>query len=286
MKKSLVLIMLIVAIIATAAFGFMACSKKTAIGVQSGTAGEYFVKGSSGWGFDGFSNLSATPFQNGAMAVQAMKQGTVKAVIIDVAPAKALAAEIEGIKVIDIALTEEQYGYAVDKTQAKLLADINAIMATDEFATKKAAIMDAYLNNNEEAMHPVTAKTSQGSDPSKELVVATNAEFPPFEYKIGEKFAGIDMEIAAYFAEKLDLDLVILDMEFDSVITSIGVNNVDIAMAALTITTDRAEVVNFTTPYYSAEGDEAGQVVIVLENDTTFDECTTKEQVIEKLKTL
>ena len=285
MKKSLVLVMLVVALVAVSVFGFAACNKKTyTIGVQQATTGEYYVKGDSDWEFEGFSNLAYNPYSNGGLAVQAMKNGSVNAVIIDVAPAKALAAEIEGIKVIDIPLTKEEYGFGVDKNQPELLNAINAIMATEEFATKKAAIMKAYTDGDESSFHPVTAKTTQGSDPSKELVVATNAEFNPFEYKDGTNFLGIDMEIAAYFAEKLNLELVILDMEFDSVVTSIGKNDVDIAMSGLTITAGRKQSVNFTTPYYQEEG--VGQVLVVLESDTTFDNCKTAADVEAILKSL
>ena len=285
MKKNLVLVILVIAIVAIAAVGFSACSKKTSIGVQAGTVGEYFVKGDADWGYEGFKNLKAEPYSNGGLAVQAMKNGTVKAVILDVAPATTLANEIEGIRVINIPLTQEQYGFAIDKAQPELLTKINNIMASDAFKAKKDEIFAKYEEGGTPS--PVEAKTTaDASKADQQLVVATNAEFAPFEYKDGTKFAGYDMEIAAYFAEQLGLELVILDMEFDSVVTSVGKNNVDIAMAGLTITTERAKTVNFTAPYYSAEGDEAGQVVIVLKDDTTFDACTTKEQVIEILKTL
>ena len=118
MKKNLVLVILVIAIVAIAAVGFSACSKKTSIGVQAGTVGEYFVKGDADWGYEGFKNLKAEPYSNGGLAVQAMKNGTVKAVVLDVAPATTLAKEIEGIKVINIPLTQEQYGFAIDKSIA------------------------------------------------------------------------------------------------------------------------------------------------------------------------
>ncbi len=116
-------------------------------------------------------------------------------------------------------------------------------------------------------------------DPSKEqIVVATNAAFAPFEYTVGDRFAGIDMEIAKGFADSLGQELVILDMEFDSVVTSVGKNGVDIAMAGLTVTEKRKESVNFTDTYYNAS-----QMVIVKADDTTFDDCTTADEIVAKL---
>ena len=112
-------------------------------------------------------------------------------------------------------------------------------------------------------------------DASKEqLVVATNAQFAPFEYKLGNKFAGIDMEVAKGFADYLGQELVIMDMDFDSVVTSVGKNGVDIGMAGLTVNETRKQSVDFTDSYY-----EASQMVIVKKDDTTFDACTTAEQV-------
>ena len=281
MKKNLVLVVLVIAIVVTAVFGFTACgNKKYVIGVQSGTTGEYYVKGDEDWGFEGFANVDASPYSNGALAVQAMKGGSVNAVIIDEAPAKALASKIEGIKVIDIALTEEEYAYGVDKAQSDLLSSINTILASAEFAAKKTEIMNAYFGDGTPT--PVTAKTSADSTKAaQQLVVATNAEFAPFEYKDGDKFAGVDMEIAAYIANELGLELVILDMEFDAVVTSVGNNNVDIAMAGLTVNETRKESVNFTSSYYNAS-----QMLVVLSSDTTFDDCKTVEDIEAKIKSL
>lgn len=113
-----------------------------------------------------------------------------------------------------------------------------------------------------------------------QLVVATNAQFPPFEYKMGNKFAGIDMEIAKGFADYLGWEIVIMDMEFDSVVTSVGKHGVDIAMAGLTVNETRKQSVNFTDTYFNAS-----QMVIVREDDTSLDGLTTAaaiEAVINK----
>lgn len=124
------------------------------------------------------------------------------------------------------------------------------------------------------------AACSKG-DPSKQLVVATNANFAPFEYKEGSKFAGIDMEIAKHIADTLGLEIVIEDMDFDAVVTSVGKNNVDVAMAGLTVNEKRKESVNFTTSYYNA-----AQMLIVPASCTDFDACTTADDVLAKLAEL
>ena len=105
-----------------------------------------------------------------------------------------------------------------------------------------------------------------------QLVVATNAQFEPFEYKSGENFLGIDMEIAKQLADYLGKELVIKDMEFDAVCLSVGQHKCDIAMAGLTVNEKRTEYVTFSTSYYTAN-----QKIIVKGDDTTFDDCKTAE---------
>lgn len=174
------------------------------------------------------------------------------------------------VKVIDINLTEEMYAYGVDKNQPELLEKVNAFIAEIKNNGKFDAICDAYFGDGEK-----TGVVSAAEDPSKDqLVVATNAQFEPFEYKQGDKFYGIDMEIAALLAEYLGKELVIKDMEFDAVCLSVGQHKCDIAMAGLTVNEEREEYVTFSTSYYTAN-----QKIIVKGDDTTFDACKTVEDV-------
>jgi len=93
------------------------------------------------------------------------------------------------------------------------------------------------------------------------LIMATNAEFPPYEYIENNEVVGIDAEIAAAIAEKLGLTLKIENMEFDSIISSVKGGKVDIGAAGMTVTPERLEEVNFTTTYATGV-----QVVIVTED--------------------
>ena len=81
------------------------------------------------------------------------------------------------------------------------------------------------------------------------LVMATNASFPPYEYKDGENFAGIDIEIAGKIAEKLGKKLEIKDVEFGSIIGGVQTGKFDIGMAGMTVTEERLQSVNFSTSY-------------------------------------
>ncbi len=94
---------------------------------------------------------------------------------------------------------------------------------------------------------------SCGQKEKKVLKVGTNAEYPPFEFKENDQFKGIDMELAQLIADKLNMELKIHDMDFDSLIPALNANKVDVAMAAITITEDRKEQVAFSIPYYSVD---------------------------------
>ena len=81
------------------------------------------------------------------------------------------------------------------------------------------------------------------------LTMATNAQFPPYEYYDGQEIVGIDAEIAKAVADKLGLELKIEDMEFNSIIGSVQSNKVDMGLAGMTVTDERKQSVNFTEPY-------------------------------------
>ena len=93
------------------------------------------------------------------------------------------------------------------------------------------------------------------------LVMATNAAFPPYEYKEGSEIVGIDAEIAAAIADKIGMKLQIIDTEFGSIIGGVQSGKYDMGMAGMTVTDERKESVNFSTTYATGV-----QVVIVPEN--------------------
>ncbi len=94
----------------------------------------------------------------------------------------------------------------------------------------------------------------------KVLKMGTNAAFPPYEFKEGEEFKGIDVDIAAALAEELGAKLEIVDMEFDSIIPSVQKGEVDMGIAGMTVTDERKEQVSFSLSYATGV-----QVVIVPE---------------------
>ncbi|MCD8180931.1 MAG: transporter substrate-binding domain-containing protein [Firmicutes bacterium] len=98
------------------------------------------------------------------------------------------------------------------------------------------------------------------------LVMGTNAAFPPFEYTTSEglvdEFDGIDVAIALKIAESMDKTLVIEDMEFDGLIASVKTGKIDMAVAGMTATEERAQSVDFSDTYFVAS-----QVILVAQDN-------------------
>ena len=173
-------------------------------------------------------------------------------------------------KVIEIDLTQEEYAFGVDKNQPELLEKVNEFIKKIKEDGTFDEICNKYFGDG-----TPTAVTSAELDESKDqLIVATNAAFEPFEYKKGDSYYGIDMEIAKALADYLGKELVISNMDFDAVCLAVGQQKCDIAMAGLTIKEDRKEHVNFSDAYYSAS-----QKIIVTSDNTEFDKCETAEDV-------
>ena len=104
-----------------------------------------------------------------------------------------------------------------------------------------------------------------GAKEENKLVMATNAAFPPYEFKADDgSFAGIDVEIAGLIAEELGLELEIVDIDFGAIVAGVQTGKYDIGMAGLTVTDERKESVNFTTSY--AKGIQS----VIVKNDSEY----------------
>ena len=126
--------------------------------------------------------------------------------------------------------------------------------AEESKATEDSAAEESSAAENEGASEFTTAVEGV-------LTMATNAEFPPYEYYEGDTVTGIDVEIAQAIAEKLGLTLQVEDMEFDSVISAVKGGKADMGMAGMTVTEERLEEVSFTESYATGV-----QVIIVTED--------------------
>jgi arginine/lysine/histidine transporter system substrate-binding protein len=149
-----------------------------------------------------------------------------------------------------------------------LLVLLAVVMVFALFAAcAKNVVEDAIADVVEEvgnAVEEAGDAIEEAIEPDEEvmtLVMATNAEFPPYEYHEGGEIVGIDAEIAAAIAEKLGMELVIEDMAFDSIIAAVQSGKADIGLAGMTVTEDRLKSINFSDSYATGK-----QVIIVSED--------------------
>ncbi len=99
------------------------------------------------------------------------------------------------------------------------------------------------------AMSMALSMAACGEKADDKLTMATNAEFPPYEFMEDNKIVGIDAEIAQAIADKLGKELVIENVDFDSLIPGVQTGKYDFSMAGMTVTEDRLEQVDFSQTY-------------------------------------
>ena len=148
------------------------------------------------------------------------------------------------LTILDTEYAVEDYAVCVAKENTELLEKINTALSElkSDGTTKK--IVDKYISGTAHDL-----KLQENADGKNELHMATNAQFPPYEYYEGDKIVGIDAEMAAAIADKLDMKLVIDDMDFDAIITSVQSGKSDMGMAGMTVTEDRLKSINFSDSY-------------------------------------
>ena len=96
------------------------------------------------------------------------------------------------------------------------------------------------------------------------VIIGTSADFPPFEYLDDDgTIIGFDIDMTKAILEDLGYTVEVKDITFDSLIPSLQTGKIDVIAAAMTITDEREEQVDFTDPYY-----EADQSVLVINTST------------------
>lgn len=87
------------------------------------------------------------------------------------------------------------------------------------------------------------------------LTVCTDAPYPPFVFERKGKLVGFDVDLGKAVADSLDVDLDVIDVAFDDITsgTSLNTDTCDVAISAMTITGERARVLDFSSPYFDAK---------------------------------
>ena len=98
------------------------------------------------------------------------------------------------------------------------------------------------------------------------LTVGTSAEYEPFEYMEDGEYKGFDLELIAAIADKLGLEVEYKNVDFDSLVAGVASGTkYDCSIAAMTVTPERKEEIDFSDSYYSDD-----QAVVTLNDNTTI----------------
>lgn len=84
------------------------------------------------------------------------------------------------------------------------------------------------------------------------LIVAVDTAFVPFEFKQGDKYVGFDIDLWDLIATELDLEYQLRPMDFSGILPALQTNNVDVALAGITITEERKQAIDFSDGYYDS----------------------------------
>ncbi len=221
------------------------------IGVQLGTTGDIYASDIAG------ANIER--YKSGADAVQALKQGKVDAVIIDNEPAKVFVEKNSDLKILEEEFAVEEYAIAIKKGNTELTEAINGALAE----LKADGTMDAITANwiGDEAGNSPYVSPDGIEYPNGKLVMATNAQFPPYELVEDGEVVGFDVDMMRAVCDKLGYELEIENMDFDSIITAVDSGKADVGAAGMTVTEDRLKNIDFSDSYTTAT-----QVIIVRVN--------------------
>ena len=233
------------------------------IGVQIGTTGMTYAEGVEG--------ATVEKYNKGADAIEALKQGKIDAVLIDASPAKYFVSKNSDIVALDDPFAVEEYACAVKKGNDELTQQINDALSQLRENGTLNLIEQNWLVDAEYGKHPY--ESPEGVTYDGKLVMATNAEFAPYEFKEEGKIVGFDVDMMTAVCDILGKELVIDDMAFDSVIAAVDSGKADVGVAGMTVTEDRLKNVNFSDSYT-----EASQVIIYKSGNAS------SQNFVEKLK--
>ena len=245
-------------------------------------------------------------YNKGADAIQALLQGKIDCMVTDEAPAKAFQRVNPSLQILPETFDASSFAICVAKDHGELKQSINhairilkangvidsivnrhlergiAVAYTPKISAGKLNSSAGKLNSSSDTAHPSDAKKMgpealQKLGLKKSLRFATNATFEPFEYYQNGKIVGIDVDVANAIGDVLGVDVEILDMEFDAIITSVQAGKADAGIAGITVTPEREKNIGFTDSYADVR-----QVIMVNSGDAKV--ADVQQGFVDKFK--
>lgn len=162
---------------------------------------------------------------------------------------KNIAAKNQGLIVLPDMITIDNYGFAVSPDANELKNSIDAVITDLKNNGTYEEMLKRWLpkEGNPAVMPEIALSGNKGT-----LRFGTAAKTEPFSFVDGnQKIVGLDIELATYVAQKLDMQLEVINMDFGEMIPALIADKVDMIGACITISEERAKVVLFSEPYYT-----------------------------------
>jgi polar amino acid transport system substrate-binding protein len=247
-KKYIVVILIVISVLMLAScnaqkkYTSLKDLEKATFAVPSGTVADKLV-------LSRLPNAKFTYYNNVMECIQALKDGKVDAVAYDEPILKYIAASEPELKLIDEKITIDDYGFAVnlnrqdlkkaiDETISELIANGTYDQITNRWLPEQGSV-------NESTMPNIELTEKNGT-----LKFGTAAVVPPVSFVSNNTITGMTIEVAMRIAQKLGMNIEIIDMPFGELIPSVASGKVDMAGAAITITAERSKLVLFSEPTY------------------------------------
>ncbi len=231
--------------------------KAAKIGTQRGTIAEGIARNMLG----DKASEQLTTYEKATDVVAALKLGKVEAAIMDEAPAVQFKKQDpETLTILPDAMTTEEYAIGFKQGNKELREQVNKALAEIKADGTLEAIMLKY-KEDPTVPKPEDIDLHKGAKGGK-LYVGTESGFPPYDIKVGDGYTGIDIEMCAAIAGKLDKELVIVAYPFDSLFMAVNGGKVDMICAGITVNEERKLFTDFSDPYENAK-----QVAVVLTKD-------------------
>lgn len=235
--------------------------------VPTGTVADQFVLAK-------FPDAKVIYFNSALDCALAVNSGKADAAIYDQPILKNIAAKNEGLSVLPEVLFDDNYGFAVEPQNKELKTAIDAVVADIKADGTYEDMMKRWFpeKGNPAPMPEIKLNGNKGV-----LRFGTAAVTEPLSFvDSSQKIVGFDIELAAYVAQKLDLQLEVVDLEFGGMIPALVAGKVDMIGAGLSITEERAKKVLFSESYY------AGGIAAAVRSDPK----TAAKNENKKLKTV
>ena len=216
--------------------------KDCLIGVQLGTTSDVIATQLENEG----EGTRVDRYTKSADAIQALLQGKIDCMVEDEHPAKAFQRQNPTLKILPEEFGHSGLAICVAKQNPQLLHSIDA--AIDKL--QKDGTIDSIVRRHIDRNIPVAyTPKPESALSSRKIRFATNAAFEPFEYYDNGNIVGIDVDVARAICDEMGVNMEIVDMEFDAIITSVQTGKADAGIAGITVTEERKKNVSFTMPY-------------------------------------